>query len=100
MRCTERTMYNLTDRHLVLGVTGSIAGYKAVELASKLTQAGAQVDVVMTPEATQFVSALTFRSVTGRRVYCDMWDANSNVAEPHVALARGADIVVVAPATA
>ena len=93
-------MYNLTDRSVVLGVTGSIAVYKAVDLASKLTQAGARVDVVMTPEATQFVSALTFRSVTGRPVYWDMWDSNPDVAEPHVALARRADIVVIAPATA
>src|SRR5574341_572187 len=93
-------MYNLTDRSIVLGVTGSIAIYKAVDLASKLTQAGANVDVVMTPEATRFVSPITFRSVTGRRVYSDMWDANSDLAEPHVALARRADLLVIAPATA
>ncbi len=93
-------MYNLTDKSVVLAVTGSIAAYKAADLASKLTQAGALVDVVMTPEATRFVSPITFQSLTGRRVYWDMWDASSDVAEPHVALARKADVLVVAPATA
>jgi phosphopantothenoylcysteine decarboxylase / phosphopantothenate---cysteine ligase len=93
-------MYNLTERSIVLGVTGSIAVYKAVDLTSKLTQAGARVDVVMTPEATKFVAPITFQSVSGRRVYWDMWDPNSDVAEPHIALARGADLLVIAPATA
>ncbi|MGH2399487.1 MAG: bifunctional phosphopantothenoylcysteine decarboxylase/phosphopantothenate--cysteine ligase CoaBC [bacterium] len=93
-------MYNLTDRTIVLGVTGSIAVYKAVDLTSKLTQAGAVVDVVMTPEATKFVSPITFQSVSGRRVYWDLWDEHSDVSEPHVALARAADLMVVAPATA
>jgi phosphopantothenoylcysteine decarboxylase / phosphopantothenate---cysteine ligase len=93
-------MYNLTDRRIVLGVTGSIAVYKAVDLTSKLTQADAAVDVVMTPEATKFVAPITFQSVSGRRVYWDMWDAHSDVSEPHIALARRADLVVIAPATA
>jgi phosphopantothenoylcysteine decarboxylase/phosphopantothenate--cysteine ligase len=92
-------MYNLTDRSVVLGVTGSIAAYKAVDLASKLTQAEARVDVVMTAEAAEFVRPITFQGVTGRPVYSDMW-APSGVAEPHVALARAADVMVVAPATA
>ena len=93
-------MYNLTDRRIVLGVTGSIAVYKAVDLTSKLTQAGAAVDVVMTPEATKFVAPITFQGVSGRRVYWDMWDPHSDVSEPHVALARAADLMVIAPATA
>jgi phosphopantothenoylcysteine decarboxylase/phosphopantothenate--cysteine ligase len=93
-------MYNLTGRHVVLAVTGSIAIYKAVDLASKLTQTGANVDVVMTPEATRFISPITFQSVTGRPVCWDMWDANSDLPEPHVALARRAEMLVVAPATA
>jgi phosphopantothenoylcysteine decarboxylase/phosphopantothenate--cysteine ligase len=92
-------MYNLRDRNVVLGVTGSIAVYKAVDLASKLTQAEAHVDVIMTPEATEFVRPITFQSVTGRRVYWDMWDT-SGEAEAHVALARRAAVVVIAPATA
>ena len=93
-------MFNLTDRAVVLGITGSIAAYKAVDLASKLTQAGARVDVVMSPEAARFVSPITFRGVTGRDVFSDMWDAATGPAEPHIALARGADVMVIAPATA
>lgn len=93
-------MYNLTGRNIVLGVTGSIAAYKAADLASKLTQAECAVDVIMTPEATEFVSPLTFRSVTGRPAYANMWDAATDVAEAHVAIARRADLLVVAPSTA
>jgi phosphopantothenoylcysteine decarboxylase/phosphopantothenate--cysteine ligase len=93
-------MYNLDERRIVLGVSGSIAVYKAVDLASKLTQTGAIVDVVMTPEATKFVAPLTFQSVSGRRVYWDMWDNPSDVSEPHIVLARRADLLVIAPATA
>jgi len=93
-------MYNLTGRNIILGVTGSIAVYKAVDLTSKLTQAGALVDVIMTPEATKFVSPITFQSVSGRRVYWDMWDPHSDLSEPHVALARRAHLLVIAPATA
>ncbi len=93
-------MYNLTDKHIVLGVTGSIAAYKAPDLASKLTQAGAAVDVAMTESATRFVAPITFQSVTGRRAYHDMWDEASEIAELHVVLARRADLMVIAPATA
>jgi len=93
-------VYNLTDRNIVLCVTGSIAVYKAVDLASKLTQAGAVLNVIMTPEATKFVAPITFQSVSGRCPYWDMWDANSNLAEAHIALARQAEVLVIAPATA
>jgi phosphopantothenoylcysteine decarboxylase/phosphopantothenate--cysteine ligase len=93
-------VYNLTDRNIVLGVTGSIAVYKAVDLASKLTQTGARLNVVMTPEATEFVAPITFQGVSGRRAYWDMWDANSDLAEAHIALARQAELLVIAPATA
>lgn len=93
-------MYNLTERNIVLGVTGSIAAYKAADLASKLTQAGARVDTVMTPEAVRFVSPVTFESVTGRRAHADMWHPADGLTEAHVALARAADVMVVAPATA
>ncbi|MFQ5436806.1 MAG: flavoprotein, partial [Anaerolineae bacterium] len=61
----------LKNKRIVLGVTGSIACYKVVDLASKLTQAGALVDVIMTQSATRFVTPLSFRSVTGRPVYAD-----------------------------
>lgn len=90
----------LKGKHIVLGVSGSIAAYKAADLASKLTQAGAIVDVVMTKEAMHFVSALTFSSLTLRTVYRELFDADSEVSVEHVALANRADIVVIVPATA
>ncbi len=93
-------MYNLTDRNIVLGVTGSIAVYKAVDLASKLTQAGAVLNTIMTLEASKFVAPITFQGVSGRRPYWDMWDANNDLAEAHIALARQAELLVIAPATA
>jgi phosphopantothenoylcysteine decarboxylase/phosphopantothenate--cysteine ligase len=93
-------MYNLTGRSIVLGVSGSIAIYKAVDLASKLTQAGALVDVAMTPEATKFVAPITFQSVTARPAYWDMFNPGSDISELHVALARRAELMVIAPATA
>ena len=88
------------DKTIVLGVTGSIAAYKAVELASKLTQEGARVDVVMTKSAQEFVTPLTFRSITNRPVVTEMFDLASEFSIEHVALAERADIVVIAPATA
>ena len=87
-------------KNIVLGVTGSIACYKAVDLASKLSQAGALVDVIMTESATKFVSPITFRSITHRPVVMDMFDPESELGIHHVAVAERADIVVVAPATA
>ncbi len=93
-------MYNLTNRPIVLGVAGSIAIYKAVDLASKLTQAGALVDVAMTPEATKFIAPVTFQSVTTRPAYHDMFNPGSDISELHVALARRAELMVIAPATA
>lgn len=87
-------------KNIVLGVTGSIACYKAVDLASKLSQAGALVDVIMTESATKFVSPITFRSITHRPVVTDMFDPESELGIHHVAVAERADIVVVAPATA
>jgi phosphopantothenoylcysteine decarboxylase/phosphopantothenate--cysteine ligase len=92
------TITLLANKRLLLGVTGSIACYKTVDLASKLTQAGALVDVVMTESSLRFVSALSFHSVTGRPVYTDMWDEDDHVR--HVRLGESADLLVVAPATA
>ncbi len=86
----------LEGKSIVLGVTGSIAAFKAVDLASKLAQAGARVGVVLTPAAAEFVPPLSFRGVTQGTVIVDMWAA----AEEHIELARRADVVVVAPATA
>ena len=90
----------LEGKTVLLGVTGSIAAYKAADLASKLTQAGAQVDTILTENATQFVSPLTFRSLTHRPVMTTLFDLDSEEAIEHVALAQRADILVVAPATA
>jgi phosphopantothenoylcysteine decarboxylase/phosphopantothenate--cysteine ligase len=89
-----------TGKTAVLGVTGSIAAYKAVDLASKLTQAGISVDVVMTKAATEFVTPLTFRSITRRPVAVDMFAPVAEFSPEHVALAERADVVVIAPATA
>ena len=90
----------LHDQHIVLGVTGSIASYKAADLASKLTQAGARVDVIMTEAATRFITPLTMRSLTGRPVFLDMFDPSTELAEEHVEIARRAAAVIVAPASA
>lgn len=90
----------LQDKHIILGVTGSIAAYKAADLASKLVQAGARVDTVLTKEATAFITPLTFRSLTHRPVAVDLWDPSSEEALEHVALAQRADALLIAPATA
>ena len=90
----------LDGKHIALGVTGSIACYKAADLASKLTQMGALVDVMLTPSAARFVSPLTFASLTHRPVFTDLFDPRSDLSMDHVAVAEAADIVVVAPATA
>ena len=90
----------LADKKIVLGVTGSIACYKAVDLASKLKQAGALVEVILTESAQKFLSPLSFNSITHQPVVTSLFDTNSEAGINHVALARRADIVVVAPATA
>jgi len=90
----------IKNKNILLGVTGSIAAYKAVDLASQLTKAGGNVDVILTPSAEKLVSPLTFRSVTGKKVFTDtdLWDTTSHIA--HINLALPADIMLVAPATA
>ena len=90
----------LVDARVILGVTGSIACYKAADLASKLTQEGARVDVILSHGASNFVTPLTFRSLTHRPVVTDLFDADSEQAVNHVAMAHEADVVLVAPATA
>jgi phosphopantothenoylcysteine decarboxylase/phosphopantothenate--cysteine ligase len=90
----------LRNKTIVLGITGSIAAYKAAEIASQLTQAGAKVNVIMTEEAIQFISPVTFRAITGRPVVTKMFDLASEFSIEHVSLAEAADIVVIAPATA
>ena len=90
----------LANSRIALGVTGSIACYKAVDLASKLNQAGALVDVIMTREACKFLTPLTFQSITHRAVVTDVFDPQSELSIDHVAIAERADAVIVAPATA
>jgi phosphopantothenoylcysteine decarboxylase/phosphopantothenate--cysteine ligase len=87
-------------KHIVLGVTGSIACYKAADLASKLAQYGARVEVVLTHAATRFITPLTFQSVTGQRAYqdSDLWGGEGHVL--HVGLGHRADLLVIAPASA
>lgn len=94
----------LNNKRIMLGVTGSIAVYKAVDLASKLTQAGSQVDVIMTEAARRFVAPVTFEAVTGRPAYSSMWQSDHSGALPthiaHIGLGEGADLLVIAPVTA
>jgi phosphopantothenoylcysteine decarboxylase/phosphopantothenate--cysteine ligase len=88
----------LRGKRILLGVSGSIAAYKAADLASLLTQAGAHVDAILTAAAARFVTPLTFQSLTGRPAHADLWSADAHVL--HVGLAEGADLLLVAPATA
>ncbi len=90
----------LTDKTVVLGVTGGIAAYKAADLASKLTQDGARVEVVMTEAATKLVAPLTFHTLTHTPVITDMFTAPIEYDETHISLSEAADAVVIAPATA
>ena len=90
----------LRDRFIVLGVTGSIAAYKSIELARRLVQAGATVQVVMSRSATEFVRPLTFQALTYRPVEVEMFQIQDERAAGHVAMGRQADVVVIAPATA
>jgi len=90
----------LGNKTIVLGITGSIAAYKAAEIASQLTQAGAKVNVIMTKEAIEFISPFTFWAITDRPVVTKMFDLASESSIEHISLAKAADIVVIAPATA
>ncbi len=93
-------MAGIAGKNIVLGVTGGIAAYKAVELVSRLKKAGAEVHVVMTRAAQEFVTELTFREISGHAVATDMWGEVQEFHVEHIALAQLADLVVVAPATA
>ena len=90
----------LRNKSIVLGVTGSIAAYKAAEIASQLTQSGAKVNVILTEGAIHFISPVTFRAITGNPVVTGMFDLASEFSIEHVSLAKAADIVIIAPATA
>lgn len=90
----------LQGKKIVLGVTGGIAVYKAVDLVSRLRKAGCEVRVVMTEHAQQFVTPLTFKEISGNAVATSMWNANQEFNVEHIALANWADAFLVAPATA
>ena len=90
----------LEGKKILLGVTGGIAAYKAVEIASRLRKKGAEVHVIMTREAARFVTPLTFREITGQPVSLDMWEEPAHWNVEHIALARMADVCLIAPATA
>jgi phosphopantothenoylcysteine decarboxylase/phosphopantothenate--cysteine ligase len=90
----------LHEKHVTLGVTGSIAAYKAVGLASALYQAGAIVDVAMTPDAQQFLQPLSLQAITHRPVFADLWAPGMETDIAHVTLGQQSDVIIIAPATA
>jgi phosphopantothenoylcysteine decarboxylase/phosphopantothenate--cysteine ligase len=90
----------LLGKRIIIGVCGGIAAYKSADLTSKLQQAGALVDVVLTAHATEFIRPLTFSAVSHRPVYTDLWEPSGQAAAHHIELGTAADLLVVAPATA
>jgi phosphopantothenoylcysteine decarboxylase/phosphopantothenate--cysteine ligase len=93
-------MPDLASKHILLGMTGGVAAYKVAELARRLQDEGATVQVVMTESATQFITPVTMQALTGRPVYTSAWDARIANNMPHIDLSREADVVVIAPASA
>src|SRR5512140_1577708 len=91
---------DLAGRHIVLGLSGGIACYKAAELTRELVKAGATVQVVMTAAAEQFITAVTLQALSNRAVYTSQWDAREANNMAHINLTREADAVLVAPASA
>jgi len=91
---------SLANKKIILGVTGGIAAYKAAELCRLLTKAGADVRVVMTAAAQQFVTPLTFQALSGKPVLTSLWEAASGDGMEHIHLSRDADLLLVAPASA
>ena len=93
-------MQALINKKILLGVTGGIAAYKSAELLRLLIKAGAEVRVVMTPSAQEFVQPLTYQALSGHRVYIDLFDAEAESAMDHIELARWCDLLLIAPASA
>src|ERR1019366_825247 len=96
----ERRKMELTQRKIVLGITGGVAAYKACELARRLRDQGAQVQAVMTRSAAHFIGSASLQALTGQPVYDDLWDARVPDGMAHIALSRDADAILVAPASA
>ena len=93
-------MSGLGNKRILLGLTGGIAAYKSAELLRELQRGGADIQVVMTTSACQFVTPVTMQALSGKPVYTDMWDARVANGMPHIELSRDRDLIVVAPATA
>ena len=93
-------MKSLSHKRILLGVSGGIAAYKSADLVRRLREQGAEVQVVMTQGAGEFITPLTFQALSGRPVYTRLLDHDSEAGMGHIALARWADIIVIAPATA
>jgi phosphopantothenoylcysteine decarboxylase/phosphopantothenate--cysteine ligase len=90
----------MKNKNILLGVTASIAIYKACEILSRLKTQGFQVTVVMTPEAQEFIKPIVFESLSGNKVYCKLFDRAEAYDIEHVSLAKKADLILIAPATA
>jgi len=90
----------MAGKHILLGVTGGIAAYKSPDIVRRLAERGSEIQVVMTAGAREFVAPLTFQAVSGREVRSDLWDESAERAMGHIELARWADLVLIAPATA
>ena len=93
-------MHNLSGKRILLGICGGIAAYKSAELLRRLREHGAEVRVVMTPAATEFITPLTFQALSGQTVRCDLFDTDAEAAMGHIELARWADAVLLAPCSA
>src|SRR5262245_31749170 len=98
--CGHSAMSLLAGKRIVLGVTGGIAAYKSAELLRLLVKAGARVDVVLTEAGAHFVGAPTFQALSGHAVWSDLWDPRMPNGMAHIDLSRGADAILVAPASA
>jgi phosphopantothenoylcysteine decarboxylase / phosphopantothenate---cysteine ligase len=93
-------MTELSNKRILLGITGGIAAYKSAELVRKLQRQGADVQVIMTESACRFVTPVTMQGLSGKPVFTDMWDSRVPNGMPHIELSRDRDVIVVAPATA
>lgn len=100
LHCIIKCMYALADKNILLGITGSIAAYKSAELIRRLRDAGAQVRVVMTESATRFITPLTLQTLSGNPVHQHLLDVDTEAQMSHIRLARWADFVLIAPASA
>ena len=93
-------MSSLSQKRIILGITGGIAAYKSAEIARRLQDQGAEVRVIMTDSAQEFIRPLTLQALTGKPVHTDLLDPKAEAAMGHIELARWADAILIAPATA